>query len=99
MKTRTYKQTVTALFEILYQANMAGSGGDDEQAWQSHRDAMQTGTLIPAWSQDGPLNAELKRDKGLYGHINDAIREIAGQEIIDHWNDTFEVDMNLANRT
>ena len=99
MKLRTYSATVKALFEILYQANLAGSGGEDEQDWQnSRRDAMQTGKLIPAWPEDGPLAEELKRDKGLYGHINDAIKEIAGQEIIDYWNDTFEVDMSLATR-
>ena len=33
-----------------------------------------------------------------YGRIGDAIAQIAGREMVDHWSKTHEVDMRLANR-
>ena len=33
-----------------------------------------------------------------YGKIYESLKLIAGQEIVDYWNQTHEVDMRLANR-
>lgn len=33
-----------------------------------------------------------------YGRINEALKLIAGRDIVDHWNQTHEVDMSLASR-
>ena len=33
-----------------------------------------------------------------YGKIYESLKLIAGQEIVDYWNQTHEVEMNLASR-
>jgi hypothetical protein len=35
---------------------------------------------------------------GYFGHLRDALKEIAGEAIFDHWCDTNEIDMALASR-
>jgi len=35
---------------------------------------------------------------GAYGDIRKAIIKLAGEEIVDHWADTNEIDMSLASR-
>ena len=35
---------------------------------------------------------------GAYGDVNKAIVKLAGQAIVDHWCNTNEVDLTLANR-
>jgi hypothetical protein len=35
---------------------------------------------------------------GYYGHLRSAIVAIAGEEIVEDWANTGEVDMSLANR-
>jgi hypothetical protein len=35
---------------------------------------------------------------GAYGDVNNALVKLAGQAIVDHWAETNEVDLTLANR-
>ena len=56
---------------------------DNAEAWQVGDDARQT--LHPAY-------------QGLFGRIYDSIGDIAGYEILDHWIDSAEVELSLANR-
>lgn len=56
---------------------------DSAESWQVADDARQT--LHPAY-------------QGLFGRIYDSIGDIAGYEILDHWIDSAEVELSLANR-
>jgi hypothetical protein len=86
-RDRSYHTTITTLFKLLALANRADGDGNPcdggSEEWQSADDASQS--TIP-------------ERNGFYGHIHESIVAIAGQEIVDHWAETMEVELSLASR-
>ena len=71
----TYHETITSLFNLLIQANLADS--ELKEKWQKGFDASST---------------------SYYGHIEKAIVSIAGNAILDFYNESNELDLSLASR-
>jgi|TARA_R110002020_G_scaffold173311_1_gene364174 hypothetical protein len=82
-RDRSYHTTISTLFKLLALANSADGDRKHAEDWQIADDASQS---------------TLPERNGFYGHINSSIVAIAGQEILDHWLETMEVDLTLASR-
>ena len=80
--TVNYHETLKVLFGLLRQANMADSDDPERQPWQIWQDATQN----TQWGL------------GYYGSIRNAIVQIAGEAITEHWAETNEIDFSLATR-
>lgn len=78
-----YMETLTTLFKLLEQANQADSA------------PIRDGGSRAPWQHTNDISAF---DGNYYGQIRGAIVAIAGEEIIEHWADTGEVDGTKANR-
>lgn len=79
----TYSQVLSQLFEILNAANL----GDAETAL----------SIDPELTWVRPQDPSGDPDK-LFGAVHNAIKAIAGVEIIDYWCSTGDIDITLANR-
>lgn len=77
-----YRETLETLFGLLHQANMADSDNPARQPWQLWHDAAQN----TQWGL------------GYYGSIRNAVVQIAGEAIVDYWEETGEIDFSLATR-
>jgi len=86
-RDRSYHTTIITLFKLLALANRADADNlprnGGAEDWQVGDDATQS---------------SCPDRNGFYGHINSSIVAIAGQEIVDHWAETMEVDLSLASR-
>ena len=80
----TYAQVLSQLFEMLNVANL----GDSDRAL----------AVDPELTWVRPQDPSQDPDK-FYGAIHNAIQAIAGDDIIDYWLNTGDVDVNLAIRS
>lgn len=78
----SYITTILDLFRLLTLANE--SDQITKKEWQLPWDANERPNAL------GTLR--------FFGSIKSAIVAIAGEKIVDHWAETNEVDINLANR-
>lgn len=89
-KPMSYDETITNLFNMLWQAN---KGGD---CWQRPSDADQSWAGL---SERLFANAGHYTSQGIYGHVFNAIASIAGEEILERYIESGgTVDLTLANR-
>ena len=81
----TTNRTYHATITTLFDLLELANRADSDQRedWQVGDDASQS---------------TLPERNGFYGHINSSIEAIAGQEIVDHWAETMEVELSLASR-